>query len=430
MKKLNLTALWSEVYASITFPTFLTLFYFLFVSVFDLSFIEKIVVVVVFSAALTIFMVEKRWDSRNRPEIMVLRRLVLLATGAIILLSLGQNNSNKTSFDIFSWLIPAALFIVMSSFFVSFRDARFFNSIFNSNYYYSEISKLLVFFLTAVCVWQYWVNFGTQYVWIPAAISLSSIFTWHGDVDFPAKRLFSLGVVIANIIVLAVSNLYYLGCLFFAEIKKGFRPLEHPWIAKTAEILVIIIAIILVVFAAIKITSKRNERKIKKLAAKEAEERQTQKLAADAKAQKQLEEIKEKIISGHGNNWKNILTVARYYNLDRYYNFNIDKFQEICEVIYTVPLSEVVTVSMIKKQIVWNQDFSSAVKLIEKIVRNTYRDEKIRSHIHQVNSFIQFLKPYEQFVGYKEIKGELEKNCPTIWDLIFSPALVEKNEIK
>jgi hypothetical protein len=408
MKKPNPEGLWSEIYYSLIFPALFTLFYFLSVSIFNLDFIQKILVAAFLLSVLMVYMVVKKWDERNSGEIMALRELVLLTTGAVILLGLGyQNNPDKNDLGIIPWLVPGVLSVTASISFVSFKMGRYSN---NPCYYHTETSKVLVFLITTACAWQSCLHFGSQYIWIPGLISLAAIFTWGNNIDTSEKYRFSVPIAATvNIIALAVSNLYQFWSVW-QKITDQLFALKNSGYAQ--PFLVAIIAIF-VLFVGYEIISRIKDKKRKKLAAKKAEQDLIQRVAADEKKRKQMEEIKEEIISGHGNNWENILTVARYYD------FETDKFSGVCKVIPLIPLAQTITISELKKQIIWHEDFPVAANIIEKIVKNTYSDEIIYSHMDQVSDLIESLEHCKQFIGYNKLMDQLKKNCSTVWDLIY-----------
>lgn len=155
-----------------------------------------------------------------------------------------------------------------------------------------------------------------------------------------------------------------------------------------------------------RITSAKIKKRVQKeqLQKKEKEE---QLLIQSAHKKRRLIDA---ITSNHSKveqSWDDILSLSRNPTYD------ICDWQYIVQACLSAPLDQLITVSVIKKQIVWRSDLISAFSIVETIFKQSYDDALLKKLEEQVFSLVNPLQTqYKSYAGAERLLHELKEKCP------------------
>lgn len=368
-------------------------------------------IITAFSATIIALLIANRSaakDSYGDSEI-TFRNLLIISAGSVMLMALiSHNNANQNYFGPVLWVVSIALSVLFLV--ILFAGDNFRVWQYGKYNYHSGFSKIIAIFAIIGMLGEMYIHFGTQFIWVPMIALTCFIDTFFADprvrrhLDFNEELKYLLWV---PAVVAFISTLYQ---FWFSEIAYGYELWQV--LIGVVVILVIIGVIILCIKEAEENKTKKLEkqRSIKRNAELEEEKKQREKEANERLALVTL--AFKAIVDEDKVMWNEILYLARYYNQD------INKFSSILPKIHKAPLEQVVSISKIKKQIVWTGDFQVALQVIEKLAIKSYKDEELQLLITQIDDFLKLIDQHKDFTGYKEVMDEVKSRCSTIYKML------------
>ena len=346
-------------------------------------------------------------DSKTYSEI-IFRNLFLISIGGILVSALTNgHNPNQNNFGPVLWVvcIGLAVFLVAWLFNGDFSDSS------NNNFrdygdddewvYHSGFSKLLGIFAIIALVAEIYIHFGTQFIWVPAIVLSVFLEILFQDrrIEYFIKNDVEWVIVIPPTVALISTGhqFWFSKIIFDCTLGQLFYGL-----------VVVLIVILVIVF-----NYKEKQKEILMHSKKIAQEIENlKKIKNDedrfASVQFAIFSIKEEkqVL------WSDLLCVIRYYNRD------VSKFKEILPKIHLAPLAQLVSVSTVKKQIVWNGNYSFALEIVEKLVVESYDDKQLQSLINQLSEFIALIDQYSDYTGYVGVMNEIKSHCGTLYNML------------
>lgn len=368
-------------------------------------------IITAFSATIIALLIANRpaaKDNYDDSEITFRNLLIISAGGTMLMALINHNNPNQNYFGPVLWVVTIALSVLFLV--ILFAGDNFRVWQYGKYNYYSGFSKIIAIFAIIGMFSEMYIHFGTQFIWVPMIALTCFIETFFADprvrrhLDFNEELRYLLWV---PAVVASVSTLYQ---FWFSKIAYGYELWQV--LIGVAVILVIIGVIILCIKEAEEAKTKKLEKQ-QSIQRKAEQEKQAKQREEENTKQLQLATLAIKAIKEEeAQKWSEILFVARYYNQD------INKFPEILPKIHKAPLEQVVSISKIKKQIVWTGDFQVALQVIEKLATKSYKDDELELLIKQVDDFIKLIDQHKDFAGYKEARDEIRTRCATIYKML------------
>lgn len=176
----------------------------------------------------------------------------------------------------------------------------------------------------------------------------------------------------------------------------------------------IIILFLLLAFASILIkiifiiiNKKREKKKEEERSAqlhKELLIRETNERAIrEARAQQALKNIQSSQIA----KWADILAITYLYNANEISEM---KDQMLLKIV-SAPLHELITISDIKKHIIWKNELVLALSLIEKLTSLSYDDKILKVQIKKMKDFLMLIESKREYTGYNLLLKTIKENC-------------------
>lgn len=145
----------------------------------------------------------------------------------------------------------------------------------------------------------------------------------------------------------------------------------------------------------------------------EAEEQKRKKELADKAREETVQMVMAEISRNTDQHWINLLIPIRHYSNDSRSITALGAAR-----IAATPLSQLVTISKMKRHLVWTDDLITALKFISNAAVRSYNDDTLELFMKQVESFLAFLEPYKDFTGYEGLLKEIKSTCSPILILI------------
>ena len=355
-----------------------------------------------------------------------LRCMSVLSQGLCLIAYLAStNNQNKNSFDLTLWIICTAIVVLSILLLFISENVREWSSGRSSYIYYSAISKLLSLTTVVMLTSFVYVNFGTQYIWVPTSflsLFLIAFFQTPAIQDYQREfnehhgrttnKAFDL-LVILPIVTSLISTFYQ-----FWFYKGAFGYMLHEYFT-----LIGFLTIVWYVFKfskskvrALKAKKKDRENVVLRKANEELEKQERElnqkqenlkKEEEEAKKRKKLQDACGRILNHAVPDWYDILLVAEYYKEGIFPKELIGK-------IHKAPLSQLITVSTVKKHLVWESDFGSALALLSRIIDISFDDNLLIKLLAQIDDFMVFIRNYEKFTGYGKLTIQVKTHMETI----------------
>jgi len=263
--------------------------------------------------------------------------------------------------------------------------------------------------ITALALTKYYEYFGTQWIWM---ITISwavvvMVMLKKEEVLSTDESFFVIGVVV---LLGLVSTIYQ---FWGAELFLGIL----LWQLLTF-LLIALISVSVAFFAFTRIKAKREKKRKLEMEREEEEKRKAELVEKKKKDEEELKSVQEKIKKIQGEqraSWEEIFSLAKYFS----YRTNHVFFSPLIQVIVGSKLSELVMVSDIKKQIVWDTNFKLALQILEDITRHSFNDVRLGKLILSLGELFSYIShaENEKYAGSEEIKKELELQCSTLFAL-------------
>ncbi len=132
-----------------------------------------------------------------------------------------------------------------------------------------------------------------------------------------------------------------------------------------------------------------------------------------ADREKEIDRMIQEIIEKEEcRNWKLILSLKRSYSSE------LSKFLKILPFIHHAPLSEVVTISKNKRQIVWGSNLEEALTLVNSFASSTFDDDQLDLLKKQLADLIALLDEVKCYGGHVRIMAGIRSLCPVIYEML------------
>lgn len=243
-------------------------------------------------------------------------------------------------------------------------------------------------------------NFGSQTIWLPIlSTSLIIAINEIAGCDDPfwkgREKLFLLFALIATGLISTIYQFWH------SEIFLG---------VKFWQLLSFLVALLVLLFSFILIKQKIKERREEK---KRNEDREMKLMVEKTRKEKERNKIQSILDKKDILSWKEILAVDKYFNLIRLPKDFVEKVGQNSD-----PLISLVSISVLKSQIIWRDELRSSLILIDQIISYSYEDKLIEALIKKVEDLVSSLKTHSSFKGYeallKEIRSLENKDLFTI----------------
>jgi hypothetical protein len=96
------------------------------------------------------------------------------------------------------------------------------------------------------------------------------------------------------------------------------------------------------------------------------------------------------------------LAVDKYFNLIRLPKDFVEKVGQNSD-----PLISLVSISVLKSQIIWRDELKSSLILIDQMISYSYEDKLILDLMKKIEELISILKPLSYFKGYEALLKEI-----------------------
>jgi hypothetical protein len=365
-------SMWNEIIAMFAFPV---VFYLLLAREDNLNVIEfnlKIVQVVFLGLVVVILgiVLTDKYNTDKEPLGSTLR-LIDFILKTIIVLFMGKK-IYKTSY-----FLEMAALILQGFLFIAFQKIAF----------------------------ELFLNFGTQFIWVPV---MSFLFLYvliyvHGDTSILENEkndkilkisVFSFGPVIA-----LISTIYE---FWYVSI---FNYLLWEILACFLVLGIFIVFVVLLI--------RHNQKRKRRLFLIEQEKKQYIKNEEQKEQKYKEKQLNLKMLEEYkGRNkfsWKEVLNLTSFFDND------VREFPVLYDCIPYAPLIELVVVSNVKKQIVFDDRLITALNMSDSIFKKIFEDDTLlSSYRRMIDDFLLKVSGLENYLGYEELKKTLEKNCPEI----------------
>lgn len=282
-----------------------------------------------------------------------------------------------------------------------------------------------------------YMTFGTQLVWIPFLVSVifGELHGFEEIEDALSKKdledgfgsfLFSITLLLASIISTIIQFWSYIANVIISIwnflVKVGTYELiigKPVWV-----IVLILVSLAAIIYPAVFFTNKAYEKREcqkmeKEKAVKAAEEKKAKELkdAKDKEAERVASEKK----------WQEINDLAgvlkgRFANIDELTFIAVTSVKFNCLHKFSIKhlagvyLNGYFTISKIKKQIVWDPTLTHVLNLYAYLYERNYEDDNLESISYVLDKLATYLSDYKEYVGYKEIKEQIQKTkIPVNW---------------
>jgi len=232
-------------------------------------------------------------------------------------------------------------------------------------------------------------NFGSQTIWLPIlSTSLIIAINEIAGCDDPfwkgREKLFLLFALIATGLISTIYQFWH------SEIFLG---------VKFWQLLSFLVALLVLLFSFILIRQRIKEGREEKRRNKEREEKLTAEKKRKEEEKSKIQSILDKkdILS-----WKEILAVDKYFNLIRLPKDFVEKVGQNSD-----PLISLVSISVLKSQIIWRDELKSSLILIDQMISYSYEDKLILDLMKKIEELISILKPLSYFKGYEALLKEI-----------------------
>jgi hypothetical protein len=338
-----------------------------------------------------------------------LRNLLIILTGGFNLLAVSNTcNNMQNSLPLVIYVIGAILLTLSYVLIIKgWSSDSYYNERFRSHTYYIGITALLIIPVILMFFGEIWFHFGSQFIWVPVIVAVS-FFSFSivkdgreltidnfkkGGVGFYGILTFSLLGIIST-----------LHQFWSSRIVWGIN-LWHLIAGLGGIIIIFAIYFTIDYFK----TKKKVRLDMEEASRKETEEKRIE----EEEIQKKKAETQEKykLILGKAEpTWEDVFFV---------YEFNsskVNKFGEMYERIFALSFLDLLTISKVKKQIVWNgSKLDLALEIIEGITKHTFDDKLIDKVLNQVSKLV--MEECAKFDGYDELWEKITKKCPKIIEL-------------
>lgn len=217
-----------------------------------------------------------------------------------------------------------------------------------------------------------------------------------------------MGTTHQNVAVKVIVSL--VAILLVSLIMIHFPPSRIPIVVLSGVILIIIL---------VNEKRKRNQKKREEEAEQEKNQKelskkyQEEKVREEKEKQKRLEERMIEI--GESDlvpEWWEVL------HLSQEYRYRISTYSKFISKIYSLPIDEFIIVSRIKRQIVWKNNFDEVIILLDRLAKDTYKDEELEPIIKYLDDFLASLDDCKEFAGYEALINLIRKNGDVIFPLL------------
>lgn len=188
-----------------------------------------------------------------------------------------------------------------------------------------------------------------------------------------------------------------------AGIASALSQIKHSDTLIVILFLLLAFTIILIKIIFIIINKKAEEKKSSELH-KELLIRETNERAIrEARAQQALKNIQSSQIA----KWADILAITYLYNANEISEM---KDQMLLKIV-SAPLHELITISDIKKHIIWKNELVLALSLIEKLTSLSYDDNMLKVQIKKMKDFLMLIESKKEYTGYNLLLKTIKENC-------------------
>ncbi|MCX6795735.1 MAG: hypothetical protein NT165_03380 [Candidatus Falkowbacteria bacterium] len=346
---------------------------------------------------------------------LICRTLLIISSAALMVSFLAnKDNVNQNNFGTALWIIVIASLIIGLIWQLKKGPSREYLD--EKRYsYYRALNKIIYLFGVILLSYETYIHFGSQYVWLPSIFLIIFLFTMFDDTgtgifDDLKEEIREL-LFLIPLLVAIISTLYQ---FWFSEIVWGI--IFWQLFAGALFILLISLAIVFL--------RRRNKRIARELAKKQAELKEKSQ-QAELREKKLLEEeqaleekrksvmlILDSMKKDSKVSWTDILFLAGYYQQD------INSLSSVSKNIFKAPLEEMITISEVKKHIVWPGSLMMALQLLEKFADKSYEDQELRIIATQLADLITFVEAYPEYNGYDNLMQAINDRCPTIVKVI------------
>ena len=232
-------------------------------------------------------------------------------------------------------------------------------------------------------------NFGSQTIWLPIlSTSLIIAINEIAGCDDPfwkgREKLFLLFALIATGLISTIYQFWH------SEIFLG---------VKFWQLLSFLVALLVLLFSFILIKQKIKERREEK---KRNEDREMKLMVEKTRKEKERNKIQSILDKKDILSWKEILAVDKYFNLIRLPKDFVEKVGQNSD-----PLISLVSISVLKSQIIWRDELKSSLILIDQMISYSYEDKLILDLMKKIEELISILKPLSYFKGYEALLKEI-----------------------
>ncbi len=234
--------------------------------------------------------------------------------------------------------------------------------------------------------------FGSQIIWLPILgilfVSFTDYFagtgdTWHSFLRKSERLFFFFGALAVGLI----STIYQ---YWHLEIFLGVK----FWQLSSS-----VVALLVLLFSFILIKQKIKERREEK---KRNEDREMKLMVEKTRKEKERNKIQSILDKKDILSWKEILAVDKYFNLIRLPKDFVEKVGQNSD-----PLISLVSISVLKSQIIWRDELKSSLILIDQMISYSYEDKLILDLMKKIEELISILKPLSYFKGYEALLKEI-----------------------
>lgn len=322
---------------------------------------------------------------------------------------IDSQNSNRNEITILVVIITAVLAVWgMFSVMQGVIKGNRYGTLESDQIFETVVAGILVV-MTALVFTKYYEYFGTQWVWI-ILISWAVVVMTLLKKEEVLSNDDSSFIIGAVVLLGLVSTIYQ---FWSAELFWGIL----LWQLLTF-LVVALISISVASFSFTRVKTKREKKRKLEMERKEEEKRKAELIEKNKKDEEEFVSVQEKIRKINREqkaSWEEIFSLAKYFS----YRTNHSLFSPLIQVIIENELSELVRVSDIKKQIVWDANFKLALQILEDITRHSFNDVRLGKLMLSLEKLFSYISNAvdERYGGSEEIERELEIYCPTLFAL-------------
>ncbi|MCU0679791.1 MAG: hypothetical protein MUF50_00590 [Planctomycetes bacterium] len=356
-------------------------------------------IVVATGFCLLLFGIERDSSSRGR-WYYDLRNFSSVVFGGLCLIGLSLHHHAENNFGIIPIMLACAF--GLTAVIIIIRSAK-------GNSVNEGLGQSLFFIIFLSSSAVIYIQFGSQFIWLPIIAITFALITLDvnrnsGDYAYEFSEiiyLFPVGIGIIS----TLSQFWFTTCILGMPLWKNLLYLL---------LIVILIAVIVFFILFTKHLRKIKEERIIEEAKKEKEK---EKKDAEIKKEEEKKEMIQKLIDSinskdiNAATWKEIITLINTNTYGMNYA-DVKKYVPIFGVMSKLKLSDLVTISEIKKHIIWNPELETVLSVIGNILEKNYDDRVLQDFMTQLRTLKIEVREKSEYSAYEGLITLIEVNVP------------------